>query len=169
MLVDVTVLPLNQGILDYGLMTRISEDKRVALIQYLMHVRCSARSLTSFSFETARLQSFRSLPRSKRTCMMSLELRCWKRFRIECKGTDPSDPSDPETLKWAESAWGACKTWSLWSSCLLAFPMTRIISLQNHSDVQSKRFKHERQTDPYLFCRRLHTDRQLILSNFKGL
>lgn len=29
------------GILDYGLMTRISEDKRVALIQYLMHVQAN--------------------------------------------------------------------------------------------------------------------------------
>lgn len=63
-------------------------------------------------------------------------------------------------LEWSKwSAWGACKTWSLWSSCLLAFPMTRIPSLQNYSAVQSKRFNHGRQTDPYLFCRRLHTDR----------
>ena len=34
------------GILDYGLMTRISEDKRVALIQYLMHV-CSSEARPS--------------------------------------------------------------------------------------------------------------------------
>eukprot|EP00913_Durusdinium_trenchii_P001761 g1631.t2 len=32
---------LETGILDYGLMTRISEDKRVALIQYLMHVQAN--------------------------------------------------------------------------------------------------------------------------------
>lgn len=140
-------------------MTRISEDKRVALIQYLMHVRCSARSLTSFiSCETVRLQNVWSLPRRKVQANMydepGAEMRCWKRFRIEWS-------------KW--SAWGACKTWSLWSSCLLAFPMTRIPSLQNYSDVQSKRFNHGRQTDPYLFCRRLHTDRQIISSNLKGL
>ena len=35
---DSLTLKLIQGILDYGLMTRIAPEKRIALIEYLIHV-----------------------------------------------------------------------------------------------------------------------------------
>ena len=148
-------------------MTRISEDKRVALIQYLMHVRCSARSLTSFiSCETVRLQNVWSLPRRKVQANMydepGAEMRCWKRFRIKYKGTDSSDPSEVLEVLARPGHFGVLACWPFqWQGyhlCRTTLPCKAKGSKMN-----------DKQTRISFAGGFTLIDRQIISSNLKGL